>query len=251
MKFDDAGFGNSNAQRCALSLRAARAGFVSSDTLDVIDAAMRSSKKARAGEEWMIGGQQARDLHVVVSGWATRVSTTRDGRRVITQFLLPGDVVGGEAFVLPGTLTALTDCEFATLTVEAQRQMRDETPEASAILDWSASTGRALMIDHIRSLSAFRAAQRVMHLLVTLWQRLRETSDNMGNGFMLPLTQSQISETCGMSLVHTNKSIAKMRADGLLTIDGHRVSFPDPAAALRYARWDDDVLTPFGEPKAA
>ena len=54
----------------------------------------------------------------------------------------------------------------------------------------------------------------------------------------LPLTQQHFADTLGLSLVHLNKTLKKLRATGLVVLDGRSVIVKDEAALAALARID-------------
>jgi DNA-binding transcriptional regulator LsrR (DeoR family) len=48
--------------------------------------------------------------------------------------------------------------------------------------------------------------------------------------FELPLSQEVMSDALGLSVPHLNRTLAKLRADGCITLSNHRIELTDPAA---------------------
>ncbi|MBO0718333.1 MAG: winged helix-turn-helix domain-containing protein, partial [Rhizobiales bacterium] len=74
------------------------------------------------------------------------------------------------------------------------------------------------------------AAERVAALMVALYKRSKALGLVAGETFAFPLTQQHIADALGLSLVHTNKTLARLRrlgmfkrANGMLTLTNPRV----------------------------
>jgi CRP-like cAMP-binding protein len=73
-------------------------------------------------------------------------------------------------------------------------------------------------------LSARPAEQRVAHLLCELLVRLRVVGLVDGGQYELPLTQKELGDTTGLSNVHVNRVLRRLRGEGLITFkDKHLV----------------------------
>ncbi|GGG13347.1 hypothetical protein GCM10010924_48140 [Rhizobium wenxiniae] len=60
--------------------------------------------------------------------------------------------------------------------------------------------------------------------------------------FELPLTQSELSDTMGLSIVHVNRSLKELREAGLVTLRNERIIIPDVAVLKDYAEFDASYL---------
>ena len=170
---------------------------------------------------------------VVEKGWLVEWDTAIGGARVISAIYISGDVVARDSFEDAGRdtqVTALIGTTVVALSSEAQR--RDD---AVAFLASGRKRSLRHLREHVRSLTVHRAERRILHLLVSLWQRLLESGEVSSSSFRLPLTQAQISDMSGMSLVHTNKSIARMKARHEVSFSGQIVTFPNPKNAVAVA----------------
>ena len=62
----------------------------------------------------------------------------------------------------------------------------------------------------------------------TLFDRLRRRELIRVPSFAFPLTQEQIGDYLGLTLVHVNRTLRALREQGLLSITRQMVSIPDP-----------------------
>jgi CRP-like cAMP-binding protein len=54
----------------------------------------------------------------------------------------------------------------------------------------------------------------------------------------MPMTQQHFADTLGLSLVHLNKTLRKLRATGLVVIDGRSWTVKDEEALAHLAKVD-------------
>ncbi len=62
------------------------------------------------------------------------------------------------------------------------------------------------------------------------------------DSFTLPLTQADIGSACGLSTVHTNRTLQSLWKQGLLEWRGEQVSLPNRAELEELAEFNPDYL---------
>ena len=184
-------------------------------------------EKAKSGE-----------LHTLLTGWAFRYRTLSDGRRQIFNFLLPGDFVGlqdqlGEAS--PHGIEALTDVSLCVFPRERLWDLYRTHPSLGFDLTWLSAHEELIVDENLLSVGRRSAAERIAMLLVHLYKRASSVGLSDANGVALPLTQQHFADALGLSLVHTNKTLKRLRAQGLYTFENGRLKLINPAAITRLA----------------
>ncbi len=81
--------------------------------------------------------------------------------------------------------------------------------------EWIANVGRR------------EAYGRVAHLLCELYVRLRAIGLANGKAYGLPLTQAELADATGMTTVHVNRSLKRLREDGLIRLSKRSVIIED------------------------
>jgi CRP-like cAMP-binding protein len=169
---------------------------------------------------------------VIVSGWACRPRILPDGRRQMLNLLLPGDLMGDRGDRRPLALNpvvALTPVR----TISAARLFAAlaERPGAyPGIVEALAALERVeenQLLDHVVRLGCQSALQRMAHLLLELHGRLAVIGFTHDSTFPMPLTQETLGELLGLSLVHTNRIVAQLRREELVTIRSGVVAVHD------------------------
>jgi CRP-like cAMP-binding protein len=163
----------------------------------------------------------------IVDGWAGRTRILPDGRRQILAFLLPSDGIGICTRPNPqarSATIALTPLQTVNATALHDALLRRDPScagihEAFAIIG---GLGEVMLLDHIVRLGRQTAYERTAHLFLELRERLAVVGMVEGDKFVLPLTQDQMAEALGLSVVHMNRTLQQMRRDGLIeTKQGH------------------------------
>jgi CRP-like cAMP-binding protein len=85
-------------------------------------------------------------------------------------------------------------------------------------------TDLAVTREWLVNLGQRQAEQRVAHLLCELLLRLRVVGLANGGGYELPLTQTELADTMGLTTVHMNRVLQSLRKKELITLkDGQLV----------------------------
>ena len=156
---------------------------------------------------------------IIVSGWACDLRILPDGRRQIFSFLLPGDAIEARGAGSVGSrgLVALTRLEV----VDSGRQLAANAEGREALLlalHEAALRREERLYDHLVRMGRLSAKERVLHLLLELWERLDRVGLVNGDTFKIPLTQEIFADALGLSIVHINRTLKELRGEGLVCI---------------------------------
>jgi CRP-like cAMP-binding protein len=181
-------------------------------------------------------GDAPADLSVVVDGIVGRTKMTRRGKRQIVGLLLPGDVfdwplfrvnaglAGSGRVRLDHTLCALTRCAVASVRTGSLLDLMAQRPDIVRAFEVQSLIEQSVGREWLVSVGSRAAAERVAHLFCELYHRMRAVGLTTGSSFHLPLRQSHISESQGLSLVHTNRVLQRMRADELIALNARTLT---------------------------
>ena len=158
----------------------------------------------------------------ILSGWACRQRLLPDGRRQILSFYLPGDVllapVAGH-WIDQTAIAALTQTgaiHFPGACRGGQEPMHDGVRQ---LLQKSGAVEASRLLEQVIRLGYKNASDRLMHLLFDFDRRLAAVGLSDHHGFCMPLKQSVLADALGLSVVHINRVLQKLRRDGSLEID--------------------------------
>ena len=206
---------------------------ITPNELGAINSIKREHIALMAGAEIIRAGDESPEIYTLYSGWAFRFKTLPDGRRQILNFLLPGDLVGLQAAMFAAAqygVEALTDVELCLLPRRKVWALFDEMPGLAFDVAWLGAREEGYVDDNLTSTGRRTAAERIAALIVSLYKRAKALGLVENETFEFPLTQQHIADALGMSLVHTNKTLARLRrlgmysrANGTLTLTNARV----------------------------
>ena len=182
---------------------------------------------------------------IVKEGWAIRHKDLADGRRQILDFVLPGDLVGIEAKIQPiadHTVTTLTDLRVSPLQFRDLDALLDLHPRLAMALVWVGARQMAVFSEHILSLGRRSASERIAHLILEIWRRLRLRGLASGQTFEMPVTQAVMADALGLSNVHVNRSLRSLEKRGLVVKRREKVEILDLGALALEAQFDAQYL---------
>jgi CRP/FNR family transcriptional regulator len=164
-----------------------------------------------------------REPHVVLvrNGFAYRSCLLADGRRSILDVLVSGDIVGLDNIVLARSIediTAAGRVGYNTLSAAVVRQLMTDPCIAlhlTALLAAARWRGDRLAA----SIGRLDAQARLCVMLLDIHDRLRRQGLIGRPTFNLPLTQEQIADHLGLTLVHINRTLRKLREEKVVLVD--------------------------------
>ena len=190
-------------------------------------------------------GDPCTNITILIQGLAIRYTTTVAGDRQILGLIFPGQIVCLETIAL-GTaahsVETMMDCEVANSRTEHVVAMLEADPGiAREFLKRSiaeTATAREWMIN----LGRRSAHARVAHLLCEVSQRLRNEAFYSGVGCPFPLTQQDIADITGISVVHVNRIVQDFRAAGTIVLQSRVLEITDWSRLTEVGEFDGQYL---------
>lgn len=221
---------------------------VSADELAFIEKFRSATRDMAAGATIIAEHHPRSMLFTLYAGWAFRYKTLSDGRRQILNFLLPGDFIGLQQEFSDGPMhgvQAITPVSLCVFPREGLRELFRQHPDLGYGLTWLSAREEGFVDDALVSAGRRNATERIAMLLMHLYHRLqrlglgRKGEDGKGATVEFPINQQHIADNLGLSLVHTNKTLRRLRLLGLHEIADGRLCLPDMRALARIADYDD------------
>ena len=199
----------------------------------------------KPGEPALREGEHPTVSVVVLSGFMQRFTLTPTGARQIHSFYLPNDTPSFEAVPMErmdNTLAAVTRCEVGVITHKAILELMEDRPAVRKLI-WRETLVQAAMVRAwLMRNGQMLAHAKLAHLFCEIMARARAVGLTQGDSFDLPITQEHLADALGMSAVHVNRTLAVLRAGGLVEFQGGRVIVPDPGKLAEVAEFDPSYL---------
>lgn len=199
------------------------------------------------GTTILMEGSSSPQLYTVLAGQGVRYKTLENGRRQVINFLFPGDFIGLQAGLM-GEMKHSVEASSPMVLCVFERsdlwQMFRAQPSRAYDLTWIAAMEEHFLGETIATLGQRDAIQRVAWALMRIHERLVAVGMGEGQTVPLPFRQQDLADALGLSLVHTNKTLARLRerelcdwSDGKLTLIDRKavadlgmteITVPDP-----------------------
>lgn len=175
-------------------------------------------------------GDPSPNVYRLTKGWLACSIATPGGRRQITKVHLPGDLVGMPSLAASEgaeTIAALTDAVVEVVPLDAFSQVCREYPRFMMMLFLWSQEERVRLMHQLTLLGKARGDRRMAAFLLSIYYRLLLNSPSVGSSFTMPLTQEDLGDATGMSVVHANRTIRELRQRGLVSIQDGVVTILD------------------------
>ncbi len=213
--------------------------------LEILERFNQRRKHFIAGQEIVHQGQQQPSTYLLASGWAYSYKIQPDGERQIIGFQIPGDFLGLRSLLMhksDQSIEPLLDIHAVEIQLSDILESVAQAPRLATAILWAAARDEAIMAEHVVGIGRRDADERMAHFLLELCTRLTLVGLGSKAGYACPLTQYHLADALGMSPVHVNRVLRKLREDRMVTFrDGH-VTFDDYNRLVGFAGFDPDYL---------
>lgn len=182
------------------------------------------------GQDLISEGDRPDRIRFVLSGWLARYKTLEDGRRQIVNFVLPGEICDSYSYLLArmdhsiGTLTPVVYSEIERDRFE-ELVASDRTLAEAVWCEWLASS--SMQREWTLNIGRRVALERIAHLLCEVFERLKAIGQVDGNSCAFPITQMDLADATGLSVVHLNRTLQELRAAGLIVLRERTLTISD------------------------
>jgi CRP-like cAMP-binding protein len=163
-------------------------------------------------------------------GWLFRYKILHKGGRQIVDFVLPGDIFALQACLFKSSLYSIATVTPSVLSIipfDKVDEVFRYNHKLSKLIFWSSACEAARFAEHLTDAGRRSAYERVSHLLLELFFRLKAVGLTDGMSFHMPLTQELIGDALGLTTIHVNRTLRLLRDDHLIDIVGKRVTISD------------------------
>jgi CRP-like cAMP-binding protein len=196
----------------------------------------------KRGQELLHQGEKGSVGYVLHNGWGCSFKIMRDGGRQVITFPVPGDCIGMRSLLL-----RTSDHSFSALTkavvsrIEANRMLAvlDEYPRLAAAILWTVSRDEAITVDHLANMGQRDSLERTAHFFLELADRLQLVGLVTDYQFSCPLSQNDLADALGLSAIHINRVLRKLRETKLMIFKDHSVRILDSKGMKTLAGYED------------
>jgi CRP-like cAMP-binding protein len=218
---------------------------ITNNELGAINAIKRDHIAMPAGNTIIRAGENCAELYTLYAGWAFRFKMLPDGRRQILNFLLPGDLLGLQAAMFEAAqhgIDALTDVELCLLPRRRVWSLFGQMQDLAFDVAWLGAREENLVDDNLTSVGRRTALERTAALIIGLYKRAKLLGLVSDDSFAFPLTQQHIADALGLSLVHTNKTLARLRRLGMFSRTNGTLTLTNPRVLARVGQYFEEEV---------
>jgi CRP-like cAMP-binding protein len=190
-------------------------------------------------------GEELKHSTLLIEGVACRYKDLRDGQRQISELHVAGDFADLHSFTLKyldHELMTLTRCWVGLVPHERLRQITEQFPHLTRVFWFATNLDGAIHREWELSLGRRTAISRVAHLLCELHVRLGVVGLADHSGYALPLTQQDLAECSGLTVVHVNRVLKELREQGFVEVRGGQVRLMNLPGLREIAEFDPTYL---------
>ena len=194
------------------------------------------------GEDIQTDADRGQSSILMLDGWAGLCKESHDGQRVISGFLMPGDLLRYRphrdsslrtVILSTGSLLLLSADTLAGLAAQ---------PRLGTALEWSMAVQQSIHSEWLVNIGRNKVYQRVAHLLCEISVRMNNAGLLADESCALPLAQADLADALSMTLPHLNMALQRLRSENVVRLDQKRLTILDRRRLEAIAGFDDRYL---------
>jgi CRP-like cAMP-binding protein len=190
-------------------------------------------------------GDEPGPVFVMLEGWAIRYKLLPGGERQIIAFLMPGDFCDMHVAVLAAmdhSIATLTQARVATIHRDQMESLTSARPTLARAFWWTQLVDEGVLRATIVSMGRRTSVERVAHVLCELHMRMRNVVVPGIDPCEMPFNQIVLADAVGLTAVHVNRGIRKLRTAGALDVRLGTMIIADLNRLVEIAGFDDNYL---------
>lgn len=218
---------------------------LSAEERQLVELVASRPRQVQAKRDIVREGSAPKDSCLMLSGFSARYHLLGDGRRQISAIHIAGDFVDLHSFLLgrmDHSVIAMTDCTVAMVPHDLLREITEKHPHFSRLLWLSTVIDAATYRQWLVASGRLSSAGQLSRFLCEMFVRLEVVHLTDGLSFKLPISQVDLSDAMGLSVVHVNRTLQDLRRQGLITWQGEQVRILDWEGLQRVAEFNPTYL---------
>ena len=214
------------------------------DDLKFIESLVTDRREAGTGDVLLSRGAVTDTSRILISGYIFRTIVSGD-HRFIVGVHVPGDFVDLHGFALKRLdhdVVAAGPITYGVAPHARLRQALEERPRVARALWFATLLDAAIHRKWIQMLEQLDAPRRIAHIYCELQCRFEQVGQANARSLRTPFTQIDLADMCGVSAIHANRAVGKLRELGLAEIRRGDLYTSDWDALRSYAQFEPDYL---------
>ena len=218
---------------------------ISSEEERAIRDSVTETRQVAADEILVRSGQELNSSNLLLDGWMARTKDLPGGERQVTELHVAGDFADLHGFTLKRLdhdVVTLSECTIGIVPHDRLKEIIENYPRLGQYYWFSANVDAAITRELALSLGQRSAMSRMAHLFCELYLRLDAVGRARADGYAFPLTQRELSECLGLTVVHANRTIQELRRRGLVELENRQLTILDRRGLEGIAEFDSTYL---------
>ncbi len=216
------------------------------EEIDAIETMCSNRRIVQTNEMLVNEGDRSECVYLVLSGVGFRYRFLANGRRQILGYLLPGDLCDTQFVILneaDHNVGLLCDSEVAVISLSMLMRTMVAFPKIERALLMMSLVDASMLREWLLNVGQRDAFQKMAHFFCELNARYASLAlFEKGQGFSMPLTQIELADTMGLTVVHVNRTLQRFRHEGLLNWSRRHVDILDYPRLEALAGFDAGYL---------
>jgi CRP-like cAMP-binding protein len=187
---------------------------MSKDDLEIMQKFKAGELSVEPGTPILMEGSNAPQLFTALSGMGIRDKMLENGERQVLNFVFPGDFIGLQAGIvgkMGHSVEARTHMRLCVFNRSEFWNFFKSNPERAFDVTWLAAIEEHFLGETLATVGQRTAIQAIAWALIKIFQRGDALGMVTNNQMELPYTQRDMADALGLSLVHTNKTLSKLK----------------------------------------
>lgn len=218
---------------------------ISAEEERVVEGLIAETRRVAADQLLIRAGQKLDSSILLLEGWLFRSKDLPSGERQVLEIHVAGDFADLHGYTLKRLdhdVVTVTDCTIGVVPHDRVRAMCENYPHLARVYWLMTNIDASISREMILSLGQRSAISRMAHLFCELRERLGVVDLTRRNSFEFPLTQRELSECLGLTVVHVNRTLQELRRKGLIETGKSYITIPDMQALRAVAEFDPAYL---------
>lgn len=213
---------------------------------EAIEAICKVRRTIATTETLVSEGTRPDRICLILSGVAYRYRYLPNGRRQIFGYLLPGDLCDTQFVILnecDHNVGLLCDAEVAVISLPALMSTMVQFPRIERALLMVSLVDAAMLREWLLNVGQRDACQKLAHFFCEISARCHSRGmHDQNRSFAIPLTQVDLADTMGLTVVHVNCVLQRFRREGLVNWSCRHVDIMDYKRLEQMAGFDATYL---------
>jgi CRP-like cAMP-binding protein len=218
---------------------------ISSEEERAIRNSVAETRTVAADHVLIRSGEELNSCFVLLDGWLARSKDLSGGERQYSEIHVAGDFADLHGFTLKRLdhdVLTLSRCVLGVVPHARLQDIGERHPRLARIYWQSTNIDAAITRELVLSLGQRSALSRMAHLFCELHMRLDAVGRAEPRGYDFPLTQRELSEYLGLTVVHANRTLQELRRRRLLELENRRLTILDRPGLEGVAQFDPAYL---------